>query len=271
MRAYAIGKLGGVQSATERANAAFGAGAWDEAFAAYTLADDGSLQVADLERLAVAAYLVGEEEACIRSWEAAHRRAVRSGDLASAARCACWLGLMILLQGKMAESNGWLARADRLIEQHGECSALGYRLVPAFLATLGAGEVAAACELAVRIGEIGARFGDVDLWAFGVLGHGQALIAMGDTVTGTARLDEVMVSVVGGEIGPVTTGIVYCAVILECMALFDLARASEWTAALSAWCDAQPTLVPYRGQCLVHRSQLQQAAGDWPTATIDCA
>ena len=74
-------------------------------------------------------------------------------------------------------------------------------------------------------------------------------------------------SVVGGEIGPVTTGIVYCAVILECMALYDMARASEWTAALSAWCDAHPGLVPSRGQCLVHRSQLQQIAGDWPTAT----
>ena len=118
--------------------------------------------------------------------------------------------------------------------------------------------------LAAEAGEIAARFDDADLAAFSTLGHGQALLAMGDEAAGLARLDEVMLAVSAGEVGPIASGIVYCAVILECMQLYDLARAAEWTAALDAWCGTQPDLVPYRGQCLVHQSQLQQAAGDWP-------
>jgi DNA-binding NarL/FixJ family response regulator len=261
-------QTGWMTSPLDRANAAFAARAWDEAFAAYLAAvDDGPLEAEDDERLAVAAYLVGDDDACERAWEAAHRAALGAGDRTCAARCACWLGLFLLMQGHMAKSNGWLARADRLIEEIGECTASGYRLVPELLAALGAGDPARARDLAVRAAVIGTRFDDPELRAFAGLGHGQALIAMGDSVTGTARLDEVMVSVVSGEVGPVTSGIVYCAVILECMALFDVARAAEWTAALSAWCDSQPALVPYRGQCLVHRSQLQQASGDWRTAS----
>ena len=125
---------------------------------------------------------------------------------------------------------------------------------------------AAAHDLAVRAGEIGSRLDDGDLRALGLLGRGQALIGMGRTAEGFGCLDDVMLSATGGEVGPITAGVVYCAVILECMAQFDLARASEWTAALAEWCAAQPDLLPFRGQCLVHRSQLQQAAGDWTSA-----
>jgi DNA-binding NarL/FixJ family response regulator len=219
------------------------------------------------EAAAVAAYLAGRDDDCDRAWEAAHRAALAADDVPEAARYAFWLALCLMLRGQMARAGGWLGRAEALLaEARGECAASGYVLIPAFLGALDSGAPETARELAIDATDIANRVGDADLRAFAVLAHGQALIALGDTSAGTARLDEVMTSVIAGEVGAITAGIVYCAVILECMALFDLSRAAEWTGALSAWCDRQSGLVPYRGQCLVHRSQLEQAAGRWTDA-----
>ncbi len=176
-----------------------------------------------------------------------------------------------MLRGQMAHANGWLNRTNGAIGDDLECAASGYLLIPALLGALDSGEPAGAVSLAVQANEIGARFDDPDLSALATLGHGQALIAQGDTDAGLGKLDEVMLSVEAGDVGPIASGLVYCAVILECMQVFDLARASEWTNALDGWCQAQPDLVPYRGQCLVHQSQLRQAAGEWPEAAAAIA
>ena len=255
-------------SSVERARAAFERRAWGAAFAAFSAAAKRtSLDAADYERLAVSAYLVGEDDECAKAWKAAHRAALDADDPAGSARCAFWLAMCLMLRGQMARAGGWLTRVERLIEAvRPDCAASGYLLIPGLLRSLDAGDPNTARALAIQATELGTRFDEADLRAFGTLGHGQALIAMGNAAAGTARLDEVMVSVTAGEVGPITTGIVYCAVILECMQLFDVQRASEWTGALGRWCDAQPDLVPYRGQCLVHRSQLLQSAGSWPDA-----
>lgn len=258
----------GMATAVERGRSAFDRQAWRAAHTALTeAAAVAPLGPDDQERLAVSAYLIGADEECAEAWAGAQRAALEAGDPATAARCMFWLGFVLMMRGQVAQAHGWLARADGLLREGGlECAAAGYLLVPAFLGALDGGDLPTALELAARAGELGKRFDDPDLRAFATLAHGQALLATGEIAAGTARLDEAMVAVTAGEVGPITSGIVYCAVVLECMRLFDMPRASEWTAALSAWCDAQPDLVPYRGQCLVHRSQLQQAAGAWQDA-----
>ena len=256
----------------EQARAAFERQAWREALQAFVLtADSGSLDPADQVRLAECAYLVGEDEQCAVAWEAAHRASLEAGDAALAARCAFWLAFCLMLRGQMAQAGGWLGRTERLIAEAGlDCAASGYLLIPALLGAIDDGQPAVACDLAAQAAETAGRFGDADLSALATLGHGQALIELGEIAQGIARFDEVMVSVTSGEVGPISSGIVYCAVILGCMQLFDLPRAAEWTEALSGWCDAQPDLVPYRGQCLVHRSQISQASGEWSEA-VRCA
>lgn len=257
----------------EAGRSAFARQAWAQAFAAFAATPRDELQPGDIERMAVAAYMLGQDDESAAAWEAAHRHYAEANAPAEAARCSFWLALCMLLRGQPARAGGWLSRTERIIGAEPDCTAAGYLMIPGLLNALHNGDFSGARAMAVRATEIGSRFGDPDLHAFGTLGHGQALIAMGETTAGFALLDEVMLSVTAGEVGPITSGIVYCAVILECMSLFDLSRAYEWTRALSAWCDAQPDLVPYRGQCLVHRSQLQQLAGEWQDAimTIESA
>ena len=256
----------------ERARAAFARRDWAAACAEFAAAGERSPD--DHRKHAIAAYLTGADDVCEGAWEAAYRAALDAGDTAGAARHAFWLALCLMVRGQMAHAGGWLARANSLVEEAGgDVAAAGYVLIPQLLGALDGGDPLSARKLAERAVQIAGPCDDADLLALGTLGLGQALIALGDVPGGTARLDEVMVSVSAGEVGPITSGIVYCAVILECMALFDLQRAAEWTGALSDWCEAQPDLVPYRGQCLVHRSQLHMVAGRWADAlaTVEAA
>jgi DNA-binding CsgD family transcriptional regulator len=250
---------------------AFARRTWAVAYRLLSRVPLADLTDADLDRLAVAAFLIGEDDAAVAAWERAYKRHAHAGDRAEAARCAFWAAFCLMMAGQMAHAGGWLSRARSVLAHDLECPARGYLLIPALLTSLDSDDAEGARRLAVQAGAIAARFDDADLMAFSTLGHGQALLAMGEEAGGLARLDEVMLAVCSGEVGPIVSGIAYCAVILECLQLFDLARAAEWTAALDEWCRAQPDLVPYRGQCLVHQSQLRQAAGDWAGAVATAA
>ncbi len=78
-----------------------------------------------------------------------------------------------------------------------------------------------------------------------------------------------MVAVATDELSPQVTGIIYCSVIGACHRVYALDRAHEWTAALADWCERQPDMVAFRGECRVYRAELLRLGGDWAEAIAE--
>ena len=89
---------------------------------------------------------------------------------------------------------------------------------------------------------------------------------LGEPDAGLAQLDEVMVAVTAGEVSPIPSGIVYCAMLQSCRPTFDVRRAREWTRALDHWCAERPDMVGFTGQCHAHRAALFLLHGAWDEA-----
>lgn len=220
------------------------------------------LGAGDLMALATAAYLIGDHDGCIRALQRGYRLEVDGGDTLGAVRFAFWLALVLNARGEAAVGNGWAARAERLLADHPEdVVERGYLRLHEFFRHLSHGDFAGAAGAADEITAAARRFGDPDLLAQGLVCQGRLMMYSGRVPEGLARLDEAMVGVAAGEVSPIFAGNVYCAMIEGCQEVMDFARASEWTTALTRWCDSQPDLVPYTGQCAVHRGQILRLHG----------
>lgn len=253
----------------ERGRAAFADRAWVTARNLLASADEEvPLDLEGLSMLAVAAQLSGDVVLSDATRQRLFRRCRDAGDDAGAARAAFFLGMDLMTRGEQAQAGAWLGRARELGETlDPECAERGYVMVPQALGALGSGDAPTALAIFEQVLDIGNACADVDLSALGRLGAGQARLNLGRIQEGLTILDSAMVSVVADEVSPLIGGIVYCAVVEACHDIGDLGRAREWTRALSAWCDSQPDLVPFRGRCLVHRSEILQLDGSWGQAT----
>ena len=242
---------------------------WKEIYLKLLKADqEHELEPTDLERLALAAYLTGKDAESFQILERAHQGYLQLKNKQKAVRCAFWLGLMLMNIGESARSSGWFSRGERLLDfdQAPDSSEKGLLLIPKALGALYTGQATKARDLFERAAIIGEQFDDADLISLGRLGTGQAIIQQGHVTRGIKLLDESMIMVETEEVFPVVKGIVYCAVIETCRMVWDLRRAQEWIAALVNWCDNQPDMVPFRGQCLVRRAEILQFQGQWHKA-----
>ncbi|HEY9495542.1 MAG TPA: response regulator transcription factor [Intrasporangium sp.] len=245
---------------------------WEAAREHLTRADPATLGVDDLRALGSAAYLSGDRESAIRALQAAHSLNVASGNRVEAARDADELAMLFTVTGEPAVGAGWVARAQRLAEGEPEDAAVrGHLLIHDMFRLLFSGDFAGMHAICERIEAIGRGTGDADLVAFALSSSGRALLYLGRVPEGLSRLDEAMVALATGEISPIMAGHVYCAMIEGCQEIADYHRMAEWTGVLTRWCEDQTGLVPFTGQCAVHRGQILRAHGSFHDALEELA
>jgi ATP/maltotriose-dependent transcriptional regulator MalT len=259
---------GEAASALERGRDAYASRAWGDARALLQQADAAEpLAPSDLALLATASYMLGHDEEWVAAHERAHHLHLDADEIEQAARAAFWIGMTLALRGDLGPAEGWLGRAQRLLDEAGvDCAERGFLLIAYGHALLSAGDAAAAGKAGAEAGAIARRFGDRDLFAFAVLLEGQAALYEARVSDGLPLLDEAMVAVTTEDLSPVVSGISYCGVILACQEVFELRRAREWTLALQRWWEQQPDMVAFTGRCLIHRAEILQLGGSWEDA-----
>jgi len=236
---------------------------WQEAYEAFTEASEqGSLTGEDLERLAEAAWWTAHPAGCLDALERAYAAHVREGDQPRAAYVALQLADRWGDRLGSAQAAGWHQRAVRLLDGRPEGVEHGYLELARARSS---GSVEEMLEHAGRMLDIGTRFGDLDLQAFGLMCQGMAYITKAEVDRGMALIDEATVAAVAGELTPIATGVVYCFTIVACLDLADYRRAGEWTEATKRWCERQ-SINGFPGHCRVRRAEIMRLRGSFVEA-----
>lgn len=215
----------------------------------------------DLEERARAAYVDGDLEGAIGTWEQVHTLRLGTGDVLGAAQAAAMVANHLLIDtGLMAPVRGWLRRSERLLEPLGEVP------LHAMLAALGgyerlfSGDSVAANALAERAADLSARHAQVDAAVIAQTCTARLRLLDGDLDGGLALLDEVGARLMAGDASALVTGMMLCEVVCAAqgLAMHDLAR--EWTDAMERW-RTDSGFGGLHGRCRVHRAELLRISG----------
>ena len=253
----------------EQGREAYGRRAWPEAYRLLREADRaGTLTAEDLEAVAKSAWWIGLPADSIDAHERAIASYLEEGDRARAAFVA--LTLRRQYSAKLASSvaQGWLLRAEQLLEGEPESLAHGYLALAHGELAFSRGELDHALSHYDRAREIASRLDDPDLPAWTAMRRGEALANAGRLDESWVLMEGAAAAALGGELGPHTTGAVFCNVMAACRESADYRRGSEWADMAKRWCDQQE-ITGFPGICRVHRAEFMRLTGAWAEAEAE--
>jgi len=252
----------------DRGREAFSAGAWRDAFALYREAEsEGAvLDVEDVERMAAAAWLVGEEatELMGRACDG-YEKEDRPHDAARVALdLADYHGMMM----EFGRAMGWGRQANRLLESAPEGSGHGRLEVMHGLMAVFAGKVEEALQHVERGHALARAYDDPSTESLSLSRRAALLLRLGRVEEATADVDEAMLLVHRGRVEPIKGAMIYCSTIDFCRNLGDYDRALEWTEAATRWIDTRQ-VCGFMGLCRVHRAELLRLRGEHDQADTE--
>jgi DNA-binding NarL/FixJ family response regulator len=220
------------------------------------------------EGLATASYWIPDEDTIFEARERAYHLYRERGDKPSAARMAGWLAVDTCeMRGQGAIANGWMQRAQRLLEGQGETpdSAWVAVLQSRLLVVTGedAGRVSRA---AARAAALARRVGLADVEALALSTEGHARLDLADIRRAVLRLDEAAAIALGGEATDITArALTLCQLMGACERTRDFDRARQWCAAARQFSEDRgfPVILsicrPHYGAVLMWRGQWHEA------------
>lgn len=244
--------------------------AWEEAFRELSAADaESALGPADLERLADAAWWSGRVQEAVDTLERAYLGYLNGGDKTGAAVMAIRLGERALRATEVPVAQGWMARAERLLEAEPESAAHAwYEFMRAAEALIGHKDAEQALAHADRAIDLGRAHGDADVENIARSFKGAALTKLGKVEEGLALIDEAATAATSGELAAKTACDVYCFTISACRDVSDLRRSTEWTERAERFMQRN-AVAGYPGACKVHRAELKRLQGRWVEAEAE--
>ncbi|MDQ3647832.1 MAG: transcriptional regulator [Actinomycetota bacterium] len=229
---------------------------------------DGLAGPGDLAVLGEVAYAAGHLDVTIEAWERAYALCVEAGDKDAAAGAAVRVAMHLLFDtALMAPVRGWLARAERLLEDRPETPASAWLAVVRAFERMLTGDLPGARPCARRAIELGSKC-DPAACALGRVAEARLLILDGDVEQGLVLLDEVGVATVSGDLDPLSTGVVYCELVCALQGLAQYDVAEEWTEAMERWCKTN-AIGSLHGRCRVHRAEILRLRGSCSEAETE--
>ena len=169
---------------------------------------------------------------------------------------------------RSAQAASWWQRADQLIRDLPEGPEHGLHAWFAGRMRGDAGDIDGHQAQAQKALDIARRFGDRNVEALALIDLAHVATHRGCSTEALTLLDRATALALGGEIGVLESGLVFCNAIMACRSRGEWDRAEEWTLTANRW--VQRVQVSYfPGLCRVHRAEVLRIRGELLAAEVE--